>query len=104
VRRGEVWYADQPEPYKARPVVLVGRDESYQVRTHVLVVPVTTRRRALPTEVTLGARNGLRHASVANCDTIQLMPLARLDRQLGVLERDQLTALDKALRYALALD
>jgi mRNA-degrading endonuclease toxin of MazEF toxin-antitoxin module len=84
--------------------VLVGRDESYQVRTHVLVVPITTRRRDLPTEVAVGARNGLRHGSVANCDTIQLMPLARLDRRLGALERDQLSALDKALRYALALD
>ncbi len=104
MKRGEVWYADLPEPYKPRPVVLVGRDESYQVRTHVLVVPVTTRRRDLPTEVALGAHNGLRHASIANCDTIQLMPLARLDRHLGGLDRDQLTALDKALRYALALD
>jgi mRNA interferase MazF len=104
VRRGEVWYADQPEPYKPRPVVLVGRDESYQVRTHVLVVPVTSRRRDLPTEIILGTRNGLRNTSVANCDTIQLIPLARLDRRLGALDRDQLAALDKALRYALALD
>jgi len=46
----------------------------------------------------------LRQASVANCDTIQLVPLVRLDRPLGALDRDQLTALDKELRYALALD
>ncbi len=54
------------EPYKPRPVVLVGRGESYQVRTHVLVAPI--------------------------------------NRRLGALDRDQLAALDKALRYALALD
>jgi mRNA-degrading endonuclease toxin of MazEF toxin-antitoxin module len=54
--------------------------------------------------VALDGRNGLRHTSVANCDTIQLMPLARLECRLGVLERDQLAALDNALGYALALD
>jgi mRNA-degrading endonuclease toxin of MazEF toxin-antitoxin module len=37
-------------------VVLVSRDEVYRLRSHVLVVPVTTRVRGLPVEVALDAR------------------------------------------------
>ena len=60
--------------------------------------------RSQPDESRFPRPTGLRQASVANCDTIQLVPLVRLDRPLGALDRDQLTAFDKELRYALALD
>ena len=74
------------------------------MRSHVLVVPVTTRVRGLPTEVGLDRRNGLTHRSVANCDTIQLVAKSWLERRLGELDAEQTERLADALRFALALD
>jgi mRNA interferase MazF len=104
VRRGEVWWAPLPPPVTARPVVLANRDEAYRARSHVLVVPVTRRVRGLPTEVALDRHNGLAHPSVANCDTIQLIAKARLERRMGQLDAEQIERLGHALRFALALD
>jgi len=42
MRRGEVWWAEQPEPIGRRPVVLLSRDEAYKVRNAVTVAQVTT--------------------------------------------------------------
>jgi mRNA-degrading endonuclease toxin of MazEF toxin-antitoxin module len=104
VRRGEVWWAKLPAPVNDRPVVLVSREEAYRARSHVLVVPVTTRVRGLPTEVVLDRRNGLPHPSVANCDTIQLAAKTRLERRVGQLDAEQTEHLGHALRFALGLD
>jgi len=48
MRRGEVWWADLPLPVGRRPVVLLSRNEAYQVRDNVTVAPVTTRIRVIP--------------------------------------------------------
>lgn len=37
MKRGEVWWAQQPEPVGKRPVVLLSRDEPYKVRNAVTV-------------------------------------------------------------------
>jgi mRNA interferase MazF len=103
VRRGEVWWADLPAPIGSRPVVLVSRQDAYDVRDFLLVVPVTTRVRQIPAEVALGASQGVRTGSVANCDAVQQVPKTSLKRQAGALTGSTLHELDTALRYALGL-
>jgi mRNA-degrading endonuclease toxin of MazEF toxin-antitoxin module len=44
------------------------------------------------------------HPGVANCDTIQLIAKARLERRMGQLDAEQIELLGNALRFALALD
>ncbi len=104
MKRGEVWWAHLPRPIGRRPVVLVSRDEAYTVRELVTVVPVTTRVRDIPVEVTLGRTEGLPRACVANADTITTIPKRALREYAGVLDGEKVAALDAALRFALSLE
>lgn len=104
MRRGEVWWAELPRPARRRPVVLLSRDEAYAIRQLVTVAPVTTRVRCIPAEVSLGREDGLPRPCVANLDTITTIPKVALTRQVSVLSAEKLSAMDRALRFALGLD
>lgn len=97
VRRGDVWYADVPGD-KRRPVVVLTRDSVLAHLTTILVAPVTTRIRNIPTEVPL---SGLPRACVANLDNITPLPRAVLSRQAGHLSSDEMAALCSAARFAI---
>ncbi|MGI0129901.1 MAG: type II toxin-antitoxin system PemK/MazF family toxin, partial [Thermoplasmata archaeon] len=68
MRRGEIWSADLAEPAGRRPVLLLSRNDAYEVRALVTVAPVTTRVRSIPVEVPLGAADGVPRACVMNLD------------------------------------
>ncbi len=104
MRRGEIWWAELPEPLGRRPVVLVSRAEAYEVRHNVAVVEITTTIRGLATEVAVGRREGLARRSVASADGIHTIPRARLVERAGRLSSERLARLDGALRFALDLD
>lgn len=104
LKRGEIWWADLPPPTGRRPVVLISRDESYQVRNQAIVAEVTTRIRHLPTEVELGREEGLSRPSVANADVIRTVRLERLRELAGRLSTAKMRRVDEALRFALSLD
>jgi mRNA interferase MazF len=101
MRRGEIWWADLPAPAGRRPVVLLSRDEAYVVRELVTVAPITTRVRRVPSEVPLGPAEGLPKACVANLDTITTIPRRALSEPIGPLSPDTLSAVERALLFAL---
>jgi mRNA interferase MazF len=74
VKRGEIWWAELPRPAGRRPVILLSRDEAYEVRRLVTVAPVTTRVRGIPVEVPLGPKDGMPQERVANLDTVTTIP------------------------------
>lgn len=84
VGRGEVWWGESPEE-KGRPYLVVSRDSANQVMHRVLVAPVTTRMRAVPSELALGVAEGLPRPSVASFDNLQPFPKVMLVRRLGAL-------------------
>jgi mRNA interferase MazF len=84
-------------------VILLSRDEAYEVRRLVTVAPVTTRVRAIPVEVPLGPKDGLPRDCVANLDTVTTIPKDALRERLTVLTRSKMAAVDAALRFALGL-
>src|SRR5258706_6960185 len=104
MQRGEVWWANLPEPVGHRPVVLVTRNQGIQVREVVSVVEVTTRIRHISAEVSLGMEDGLPKVCVANCDVITTIPKTQLDKRITALSAVKLQLLDDALRYSLGLD
>lgn len=104
MRRGEIWWAELPEPLGRRPVVLVSRAEAYDVRQNVVVIEVTTTVRGLATEVSVGRREGLARRCVANADGIHTVPKRCLSERAGRMNGERLERLDEALRFALGLD
>ncbi len=102
--RGEIWWGQFSPPTGNRPVVLVSRTSAYQQRDWYIVVPVTTRARGIPAEVSLGSSEGLRKVSVANCDSLLMASRRALVHRLGALQGSKLAELDEALRFALGLD
>jgi mRNA interferase MazF len=104
MRRGEVWWAALAVPARRRPVVLLSRNEAYVVRQLVTVAPITTRVRRIPAEVPLGPEDGLPKACVVNLDTLTTIPKQALTQHIAALSREKLTAVERALRFALALE
>ena len=79
-----MWWGETPDA-KGRPYLVVSRDAANEVMRRVLVAPVTTRVRDLPSELALGASEGLPVESVASFDNIRPFPKAMLVRRLGSL-------------------
>ncbi len=103
MNRGDVHDVDW-HPGGRRPAVIVTRPTALPFLTSVVVVLVTTRVRGLPTEVTLGTKQGLVEGSVANGNNVLTVPKSSLGHRRGALGPAELSKLDEALRLALALD
>jgi len=103
VRRGEVWWAELPLPIGRRPVVLLSRDVAYRVRTSITVAIVTRVARNIPVEVPLGPEDGMPQQCVANLDDILTIPKARLTGRITVLSPQKVTAVARAVVFALDL-
>lgn len=85
VGRGEIWWGETPEE-KGRPFLVVSRNAANDVMQRVLVAPVTTRIRSVPSELPVGEAEGLPHPSVATFDNLRPFPKAMLVRRLGTLD------------------
>ncbi len=103
MRRGEIWWAELPQPAGRRPVILLSRDEAYQVRRLVTIAPITTRIRGIPVEVPLGPKDGMPRECVVNLDSVTTIPKDALTERVTVLARSRMTAVDRALKFALGL-
>ena len=103
MRRGEIWWAELPAPVGRRPVVLLSRNEAYAVRELVLVAPITSRIRRIPTEVARGRADGLPRRCVANLDTLTTIPKRALTQRLASLTPEKIAAVERALCFAVGL-
>jgi len=103
VRRGEVWWAELPQPTGRRPAVLLSRNAAYRVRTSITVGMVTRTARAIPVEVPLGPEDGMPQQCVINLDDILTIPKARLTERIITLSPQKMTAVARAIIFALDL-
>ncbi|MDP2720021.1 MAG: type II toxin-antitoxin system PemK/MazF family toxin [Dehalococcoidia bacterium] len=104
MKRGEVWWAELEPAAGRRPVLLLSRDEAYAIRALVIVAPVTTRIRSIPSEVSLGPEDGLPRPCVANLDVITTIARASLRERLTRLRAAKLRAVEEALHFTLGLE
>lgn len=84
VARGEIWWGETPDA-KGRPYLVVSRDGANAVMQRVLAVPITTRVRGVPSELRVGAAEGLPIESVAAFDNTRPVVKAALVRRVGSL-------------------
>jgi mRNA interferase MazF len=99
VHRGDVWWADVPGD-RRRPVVVLTR-ERFISRLHaVLVAPVTTNVRGIPTEVALDHTDGMGRPCAANFDNVFTIRRDRLVDRITHLKPEKIALVCRAYRFA----
>lgn len=84
--------------HKRRPVLVVSRNEAIPVLNNIVVAPVTSTIRAIPTCVPVGPEEGIDHESVASFDNLATVPKAVLTVRLGTLGPEGRDRMCDALR------
>lgn len=84
VAQAELWLMETPNQ-KRRPVLVVSRDESIPVLSNIVVAPVTSTLRDIPTCIPVGPEQGIDHDSVATFDSLAAVPKSVLTTRLGRL-------------------
>ncbi len=84
VAQSELWLMETPNR-KRRPVLVVSRDEVIAVLNNIVVAPVTSTIRDIPTCVSVGPDEGIDHESVATFDNLAAVPKSVLTIRLGSL-------------------
>lgn len=109
-RRGEVWLVDFGEPVGReqagrRPALVVSADPLNEGPAGVvIVVPLTTMRRELPSHIEIEAgESGLDTTSYAKCEDVKSISDRRLVTRLGACEPDVLFEIGRVLTYLLDL-
>lgn len=70
---------------KRRPALIVSRSEAIAVLNNVVVAPLTTTIRDIPTCLRVGPEEGIDHDSVAAFDNLAAVPKSVLTIRLGQL-------------------
>ncbi len=112
MKRGQIWWAELPEPkasepgYK-RPVIIVQADEFNESRiSTVIVVAITSNLRVADAPGNLHlpkSKIGLVKDSVANVSQILTLDKSFLTEQIGQLDKITARQLDEGLQLVLSL-
>ena len=97
VAQGELWLLEPPNQ-KRRPVLVVSPDEAIPVLNNVVVAPVTSTIRSIPTCIPVGPTEGIDHDSVASFDNLAAVPKSVLTLRLGQLDEVERLRMCNALR------
>jgi mRNA interferase MazF len=97
VAQGELWLLETPND-KRRPVLVVSRNEAIPALNNVVVAPVTSTIRNIPTCVPVGPDEGIDHDSVVTFDNIATVPKRLLTTRLGRLGPSGRNVMCSALR------
>lgn len=101
MKQYDLWWMDLPPPVGRRPVLLLSRTTAYFHLTRVLVAEITTTTRSIPQEVTLGPREGLPRACVANLDAMRTVAKTALSDRIGGLRASRHGDVKRALGHVL---
>ncbi len=101
IGHGQVWWADLAGE-KVRPVVVLTRSRVAPLLRRVLVAPVTSTVRDIPSEVRIGAAEGVRDGSVANLDNAQLLDVAALLGRAGAVSSERWGEFCDAMAHVMA--
>ena len=112
IQRGEIWWADLPEPRRSepgfrRPVLVIQADPFNRSRIQTVIVAVITTNLDLagaPGNVALPARSsGLPRDSVVNISQVLTLDRSFLTRRAGTLPARLQGSVDAGLRLILQL-
>jgi mRNA interferase MazF len=87
-------------PDKRRPVLVLTRDSAIPVLRTIIVAPLTTRVRGVPTEIPLDVSDGLPTSCVASLDNLTVADRALLVERQATLSPVRMAEVCRALRLA----
>ncbi len=85
-------------------MVIITRQSVLPLLRTAMVAPVTSRIRGLPSEVPVGAAEGLKHDSVVNLDWVQTVEQRNLRHYVGSLGEAKMAQVCRALAIATGCD
>ena len=100
VSRGEIWQYRFGHPDKRRPVLVLSRQDVLPLLHTVMVAPITSTVRGIPSEVGVGTTEGLKHESAVNLDHVQTVEQAALTSFVGTVSANKMAAVCRALAIA----
>ena len=101
IRQGEIWLIEEPSG-KARPGLVLVRNEAIDLLNTITVAPLTRTIRGIPSEVPIGRGEGVAYECVATFDNIKSIPRAFLTRRLGRIESGRWHEVCFAMRASIA--
>ncbi len=102
--RGEVWLHRFEQPDKRRPVVVLTRSSVIPFLESVLVAPITSTIRGLPSEVLLGLEHGMKGPCAVNLDNVRPVRKTDLEAYVATLPSPLMTSICTALQVAVGCD
>ena len=112
MKRGEVWWADMPEPSASepgfrRPVLIIQSDEFNRSRINTIVAAAITSNTKLgmaPGNVTLTKKSiGLNRESVINVSQLITLDRSFLNDRVGKISATKMREVDEGVRLVLSL-
>ncbi|MBI1745226.1 MAG: type II toxin-antitoxin system PemK/MazF family toxin [Acidobacteria bacterium] len=111
VQRGEIWLADLnptrgSEQAGTRPVLVFQNDLVSKFTTTVLAIPLTTnlRRASLPSCVQIFKGEGrLASDSVLLCHQLRVLDKTRLQRRLGTVSQQTISAIESCVMFTMGI-
>lgn len=93
------------EVKKTRPCVVISPDEMNNVLQTIIVAPITTTDKTLPTRILIKAtdQSGLKDDSYAMLDQIKTIDKRRVQKQLGTVSESEKLNLTATLQQLFAL-
>ena len=110
-RRGDIYLANL-NPFRGseqggtRPVVVLQNNDGNFYCPTLIIAPITTRLKKLnlPTHCYFEKVRGLPEPSMVSLEQIKTIDKSRVERYLGKLTKEQMTAVEDAIRESLGMD
>jgi mRNA interferase MazF len=105
MKQGEIyWYSFRP-PDKRRPVLILTRSSAIHFLTGIIVAPLTTVIRNIPSEVRLTPEDdGVDAECVVNTDNIQTIQKTNLQTLIATLSPEKMREVRVAIEFSLGFD
>ena len=97
--RGQIWWANLPDPLGWRPVLILTRDDALPKLHYATVAPLTRTIRGIDSEVVLEPNDGVPSRSAVTLDNIATIEQDLLVRYHATLSADRMNEVCEAIHY-----
>jgi mRNA interferase MazF len=104
ITRGDVCLYNFAPPDKKRPVVILTRDGSIGYLSTLIIAPITSAIRGVPSEVVLDVEDGMKTACAVNLHNVVTVSQDRLGKRVAHLSSVRMNQICAALRFSLGCD